>query len=179
MQVLRYPRYISRACQLHRSQRTFLFLILLLFLFNLFICLVLLDHSSVILLQVLIDHWSLPPSGNRSFTHCMTSPIQGFRPHRSWLLHVLYGRTCRVISRFGHALTSPARGPRSIVTPRLPLVSFCLQVSVFNMSILTSSVLFRLQMVALTFSRASTVSLAGRRLFLSPTLLPKQLLRLS
>src|ERR1700755_3642420 len=152
MQVLRYPRYISRACQLHRNQRTSLFLILLLFIFNLFTCLVLLDHSSVILLQVLLDHWSLPPSGNRSFTHCMTSPIQGFRPHRSWLLHVLYGRTCRVISRLGHALASPAREPRSITTPRLPLVSFCLQVSGFNISMLISSALYLLQMVALTFS---------------------------
>src|ERR1700755_1389677 len=155
------------AWQLHRNQRTSLFLILLLFIFNLFTCPVLLDHSSVIFLQVLLDHWSLPPSGNRFSTHCMTSPIQGFRPHRSWLLHVLSGRTCRVISRLGHALASPARGPRSIATPRLPLVSFCLQVSVFNMFMLTSSVLSRLQMVTLTFSRASIVSLAGRRLFLS------------
>src|ERR1700755_1164943 len=154
-------------------------MILLLFIFNLFTCPVLLDHSSVIFLQVLLDHWSLPPSGNRSFTHCMTSPIQGFRNTGAWKLHVLPGRTCRVTSRLGHALVSPARGTKSIVTPRLPLVSFCLQVSVFNIFMLTSSVLSRLQMGALTFSRASTASLAGRRLFLSPTLLPKQLLRLS
>src|ERR1044072_2801730 len=167
MQVLPCPRLIMKAWLRHRRQRTSLSTTTLLSNCNLFNCLIFLVLLFVILLQILPAHSSLLPSENRFSTQCMTSHTPGFRPRRSWLLHVLSGQTCRETSKLGLALVFPAKGIKFIVTLKPRLVNFYLPVNVFSMFILASSAQFRPPMVVLIFLLVSIVSLAGPKPFLS------------